>query len=106
MSDSSDTHRARNDQGGPDTLSRRAPRHASIVQSVLDAHLVSGAVRDIAPAVKDASHISGQPMNDENEAPQGDATRQYFLSIGRSRFLSLRSLRGLLPLAKFPTTIR
>jgi hypothetical protein len=29
-----------------------------------------------------------------------------FLSIGRCRFLSLRSLRGLLPLAKFLTAIR
>jgi hypothetical protein len=40
------------------------------------------------------------------DAPQVDATRQKFLSIGRRRFLSLRSLRGLLPLAQFLTTIR
>jgi toxin ParE1/3/4 len=33
-------------------------------------------------------------------------TRQTFLSIGRRRFLSLRSLRGLLPLAQFLTAIR
>jgi hypothetical protein len=33
-------------------------------------------------------------------------TRQKILSIGRRRFLSLRSLRGLLRLAKFLTTIR
>jgi len=39
-------------------------------------------------------------------APQVDATRRHLLSIGRRRFLSLRSLRGLLPLAQFPTTIR
>ena len=40
------------------------------------------------------------------DAPQVDAMRQTFLSIGRRRFLCLRSLRGLLPLEKFLTTIR
>jgi hypothetical protein len=35
-----------------------------------------------------------------------DATRQKFPSIGRRRFLSLRSLRGILPLANFLTTSR
>jgi hypothetical protein len=35
-----------------------------------------------------------------------DAPRRNFLSMGRCRFLSLRSLRGLLPAAKFLTTIR
>jgi hypothetical protein len=38
--------------------------------------------------------------------PQVDATRHKLLSIGKRRFLSQRSLRGLFSLAQFPTVIR
>jgi hypothetical protein len=68
-------------------------------------HAIGGAemIRAIGwAAAKHEPKHSGRRV----DAPQADATRQHFLSIGRRRFLSVRSLRGLLPRAKVLTTIR
>ena len=49
------------------------------------------------------------PPTSRSKVPRGsgpDRASSTFLSIGRRRFLSLRSLCGLLPLANFLTTIR
>jgi hypothetical protein len=63
---------------------------------------VEGRIDDVGLAACKASAA----LHTRVDAPKVDATRQNCLSIGRRRFLSSRSLRGHLPLAKCLTAIR